>query len=153
MFGLIWCYQASNLGQQLGAWSGLLISLLEKFKLFHLSRRATQVLLMWKWVGLILMKNHHMMPGLPFSIKFCWNSYIVSVAKTVSKKIGAFIPPWSVFLVRFFAGSVNLLYDLAWKFVFMTGVVLLAATWIFVASYRNRNVGLLIIHLKPCLIV
>ena len=127
--------------------------MLEKFKLFHLTRRTSQVLLMWKWLDLILMKNYHMLSGLPFSIKLCWGSYIVSIVKTFSKKIGAFIAPWSVLFVRLLAGSVNLLYDLVWKFLFMTGLVLLAANWIFVVSYRNRSVGLLIIHLKPCLIV
>ena len=67
-----------------------------------------------------------MLPGLPFSIKLCWDSYIVSIVKTFSQKIGVFIAPRSVFLVRLFAGSVNLPYDLVWKFLFMTGLVLLA---------------------------
>ena len=34
--------QVSDLGQQLGAWSGLLISLLEKFNLFHLTSQMKQ---------------------------------------------------------------------------------------------------------------
>ena len=36
------CDQASDLGQQLGAWSGFLISLLEKFNLFQLTRQMKQ---------------------------------------------------------------------------------------------------------------
>ena len=34
--------QVSDLEQQLGAWSGLLISLLEKFNLFHLTSQMKQ---------------------------------------------------------------------------------------------------------------
>ena len=34
--------QVSDLGQQLGAWSGLLISLLAKFNLFHLTSQMKQ---------------------------------------------------------------------------------------------------------------
>ena len=41
-----------------GAGSGLFISLLEKLNLFHLSVLRLLVLLMWKWTGLFLWKNH-----------------------------------------------------------------------------------------------
>ena len=37
------------------------------------------------------MKNHPIMPGLPFSSKLGWHSYSVSIAKAASKKIGALI--------------------------------------------------------------
>ena len=37
------------------------------------------------------MKNHPIMPGLPFSSKLRWRSYSVSIAKAASKKIGALI--------------------------------------------------------------
>ena len=46
------------------------------------------VLLMWKWMGLSLRKNHL---GLNFSSKLDWGPYIISIAKTVSKKIGALV--------------------------------------------------------------
>ena len=36
----------------------LLISLLEKLNLFRLIGFITLVLLMWKWMGLFLIKNH-----------------------------------------------------------------------------------------------
>ena len=36
-------------------------------------------------------KSFFKMLGLPFSSKLDWGSYIFSIAKTVSKKIGAFI--------------------------------------------------------------
>ena len=38
--------------------SGLLISMLEKLSWFHLTSLITLTLLMWKWVGLFLRKNH-----------------------------------------------------------------------------------------------
>ena len=47
---------------KLGLWtvagSGLLISMLEKLNWFHLTGPITLVLLMWKWMGLFLRKNH-----------------------------------------------------------------------------------------------
>ena len=63
------CDQASDLWQQLALASeleadlqgtvdwDLLISMLEKFNWFHLTC-LTLVLLMWKWMGLLLRKNH-----------------------------------------------------------------------------------------------
>ena len=63
------CDQASDLWQQLALASkleadlqgtvdwDLLISMLEKFNWFHLTS-LTLVLLMWKWMGLLLRKNH-----------------------------------------------------------------------------------------------
>ena len=41
-----------------GARSGLLISMLGKLNWFHLTSLITLVLLMWKWMGLFLTKNH-----------------------------------------------------------------------------------------------
>ena len=63
------CDQASDLWQQLALASeleadlqgtvdwDLLISMLEKFNWFHLTS-LTLVLLMWKWMGVLLRKNH-----------------------------------------------------------------------------------------------
>ena len=44
-------------------------------------------------MGLFLRKNHSFkkMLGLTFSTKLDWGSYIISIAKTASKKIGALI--------------------------------------------------------------
>ena len=38
-------------------------------------------------------KSSFKMPGLTFSSKLDWGCYIISIAKTVSKKIGALIRP------------------------------------------------------------
>ena len=64
-----------------GAGSGLLISVLKKLYWFHLTGLITQVLLMWKWVGLFLRKNHSFkMLGLTFSSKLDWGSCIICIA-------------------------------------------------------------------------
>ena len=83
--------------------------------------------------------------------------YIISIAKTASKKIGALIHSISFFLLRLLFVSINLPYSHAWNTVVMSGLVLLVATsncWI---SYKSRCAGLLILHFlplfKPLLIV
>ena len=75
-----------------GEGSGLLISILGKLNWFCLTVLITLALLMWKWMGLSLRKKSSFkMLGLTFSYKLDWGSYIISIAKTVSKKIGALI--------------------------------------------------------------
>ena len=62
-----------------------------------------------------------------------------------------------VLLRLLFEVSINLLYDHAWNTVVISGLVFLIATWISWISYRNRPVGLLVIHfillLKSWLII
>ena len=69
----------------------LLISMLGKLSWFCLTGLITMVLLMWKWIGLFLRKKFFKMLGLTFFSKLDWGSYIISIAKTASKKIGALI--------------------------------------------------------------
>ena len=95
-------------------------------------------------------KTSFKMLGLTFSSKLDWGSCIVSIAKTTSKKIGALIHS-----MKFLFPEVALyLYK---STVVMSGLVLLVATWNCWLSYRNRYVGLLVLHLlpvlNPCLIV
>ena len=99
------------------------------------------------------LENRNIMPRLPFCSNMYWDSYIVAIAKAASKKIAALICSRNFFLLWLLVGSVNLVYDLPWKTVFMSGLVLLAATRTFGVNYRNRNIGLLLIHLKLCLII
>ena len=64
--------------------------MLERLDRFHMAGLITLVLFMWKWMGLLLRKNH---------LLRCWDwlskldqgSYIISIAKTTSKKSGALI--------------------------------------------------------------
>ena len=65
--------------------SGFLILMLEKLNLFGCYVSGSIDV---KWMGLFLKKNNLFnMLGLPFSSKLDWSSYIVSIAKTASKKI------------------------------------------------------------------
>ena len=74
-----------------GVRSGLLISLLGKLSWFHLTSLITMVILMWKWMGLLLRKIHLLRCwGWPSLLTWIF-SYIISIAKTVSKKIGDLI--------------------------------------------------------------
>ena len=75
-----------------GVRSGLLISMLGKLSWFHLTSLITIVLLIGKCMGLFLRKNHLLRyGGFDLSSKLDWGSYIISIAKTASKKIGALI--------------------------------------------------------------
>ena len=59
-------------------------------------------------------KSRFKMLGLTFSSKLDWGSYIISIAKSASKRIRGLILP----------------YGLAWNTVVISGLVLLVATWI-----------------------
>ena len=91
-------------------------------------------------------KTSFKMLGLTFSSKLDWGSYIVSIAKTASKKIGALIRSMK-FLLKLLCISINLPYGHVWNTVAMSGLVLLVATWNCWISYRNGYVGLLVLHL------
>ena len=95
---------------------------------------TTLVLPMWKWIGLLWNERHILkMLGLSFSSKLVPSFDIVSIAATASEKTGAF---W---------------YSPAWNTVVMSGMVLLATTWICQIIYGNRYLGPLILHLLPLL--
>ena len=81
--------------QWTGVRSGLLISMLGKLSWFRLTGLITMTGLITidvKMGGSILEeKSSFKMLGLTFSSKLDWGSYIISIAKTASKKIGALI--------------------------------------------------------------
>ena len=101
------CDQASDLWQQLELASELESDLPDtvywgrkwlvafnagKTQLVSFDWCKTLVLLMLNWMSLFLRKNHlFKMLGLTFSFKLDWGSYIISIAITASKKIGALI--------------------------------------------------------------
>ena len=88
------------------------------------------------------------MLGLTFSSKLDWGSYIVSIAKTPSKKIGALIrsmkflsPEVALYLYK------STIRPYVWNTAVMSGLlVLLVATWNCWISYRNGYVGPLAHH-------
>ena len=74
-----------------GARSALLISILGKLSWFGLNGLITLVLLMWKWVGLFLMKKH-LLRCWDWSSPLNWIGVLtLSLAKSASKKIWAII--------------------------------------------------------------
>ena len=70
-----------------------MISMLEKQNWFRFTDLITLVLLMGKWMGLSVLgeKSSFKMLGLTFSSKLDWGSYIITIAKTASKKIEVLI--------------------------------------------------------------
>ena len=64
-------------------------------------------------------KSSFKMLGLTFSSKLDWGFYIISIAKTASKKI----------LLRLLCISINLPYAHVWNTVVTSGLVPLHATW------------------------
>ena len=98
-----------------------------------------------------VMKTSFKMLELTFSSKLDWGSYIVSIAKTASKKIGALIRSMKFLSPEVALYLYNLPYSHVWNTAVMFGLVLLVATWNCWISYRNGYVGLLVLHLLPLL--
>ena len=91
------------------------------------------------------------MLGLSFSFKLDWGSYIISMAKTVSKKIGALICSMK------FLSPVVVLY--IYKSTLQPCMGYCYHVWPdaircyleLLMTYKNKYVGLLILHLLPLL--
>ena len=90
---------------------------------FRLIGVITLVLLMSKWIGLFLRRKK--IKIMSFSLKLDRGSYIISFAKTASKKLGALIGS-VIFLCPEFA---LYLYKLYIYTIVISGLVFLAATW------------------------
>ena len=91
-------------------------------------------------------KSSFKMLGLSFSSKLDWGSYIISNAKTASKKIGALIHS-----MKFFSPGVALdlyksTHTLLWNTLVRPGLVPLVATWNCETSYKNGYAGLSVLH-------
>ena len=102
-------------------------------------------------------KSSFKMLGLTFSFKLDWGSYIISIAKTVSKKIGALICS-----MRFLSPDVTLyLYKSkirqCMEYRCHVWLKSLVANWNCYISYGNEYAGLLVfvllLLLNPWLIV
>ena len=96
-------------------------------------------------------KSSFKMLGLTYSSKLDWGSYIFSIAKTASKKIGALIRSMNFLSPAVALHPINLRYVQVWNTVVMSGLVVLAATWDCWISYKNGYAGLLVLHLMPLL--
>ena len=102
MWSGIWSVATTRIGFWTWIWStrhwtragiGLLISLLEKSNWFHLTGLIALVLLLWKWMGLALRKNH---------LLRCWDwlslpNWIGALTLSLSLKVPPTkLEPWFV---------------------------------------------------------
>ena len=112
-----------------GAGSDLLIPVLEKLGWFGLTGLITLVLLMWKWMGLFLRKNH---------LLKCWGWLsLLNMVRAFTLSLLLKLPPrkfelWfvllSFLLLWLFHMSINLPYGHSWKTIVMSGLVPLVTT-------------------------
>ena len=69
--------------------------MLEKLSWIHLTGLVALVLIMWKWMeemdAILEEKSSFKVLGLTLSSKLDWGSYIISIPKTATKKIGTLI--------------------------------------------------------------
>ena len=75
-------------------------------------------------------KSSFKMLGLTFSSKLDWGSYIISIAKTASKIIGALIRSMKFISPEVALYLYNLPYAYVWNTVVMSGLMPRVATWI-----------------------
>ena len=95
-----------------GVRSGLLISMLGKLSWFRLTGLITLVLLMWKWMGLFLRKNHllRLLWGW-FSVLNWIRTLILSLLlKLPQRKLRPWFVLWHFFLLKLLCISINLPY-------------------------------------------
>ena len=84
------------------AGSGLLISVLKKLSWFHLTCLITLVLLMWKWMGLFLRKNHLLRCWGWLSLLNWIGALTLSLLlKLPPRKLEPWFALWSFFLLRY----------------------------------------------------
>ena len=66
---------------------------------------------------------------LAVSSRLHWGTYIISIAKTASKKIGALIRSMKFLSLSLLFISINLPYAHEWNTVVMSGLAPLVVTW------------------------
>ena len=85
-------------------------------------------------------KSSFKMLWLIFPSKLDWgSSYIISIAKTVSKKIEALIYSMKALFLRLLCISMSLPYAHVWNIVVMSGLVLVVATCNCSRQATNMN--------------
>ena len=117
-----------------GAWSSLLILMLEKSIWFCLTSLIIDLtglgLLMWKWMCLFL-RTHHLLECWGYLSLLNWIEALkLSLLLKLSLRI---LEPsfalWNLFLLTLLFISINVLHKLTWNTVVMSGMVFLTATW------------------------
>ena len=112
-----------------GTESGLLISMPEELTWFRLTGPTTLVLLMWKWMGLFLSKNHLLKCwGWLFFLNRIEALTLFLLLKLPPRKFKPWFILWSFFLLRLLCISINLPYAHACNTVVTSKLVPLVAT-------------------------
>ena len=135
-----------GLGQEVAC----LFSMPEKLDWFQLTVLITLVLSMWKWMGMFLRKNQLGCWGW-LSLLNWIGAYIICIAITASKNIGALIHSMKFLSLWLLRISINLPYTHAWNTVVTSALVPVAATWNCWISYENGYSALSVLHLLPLL--
>ena len=128
-----------------GAGSSLLISMLEKLNQFCLISLITGVIDVKMDESAFEEKSSFKMLGFSFSHKLDWGSYMISIAKTAYIKIEALICS-----MKFLSPEVALyLYKPTIRpcMEYLSGLVLLVASWNCWIGYKNGYAGLFVLHL------
>ena len=109
-------------------WAGnnLLILMLERLSRFRFTGLITLVLLMWKWMGLFLRKNHLFRFWVWLFRLNCIGALTLCLPP---KKLWPWFVLWTFFLLRLLCISINLPYGQAWNTVVISGLVLLFVIW------------------------
>ena len=128
------------------------VEMLEKLNWFCLTSLITLVLLMWKWVHLLLRRNHLLRCWGWLSLLNWIGALTLSLLlKLPPRKLEPWLVLWSFFLLKLLCISINLPYDHEWNTIVMSGLLLLVSTWNYWIRYKNGYAGLLILHLLPLL--
>ena len=117
-----------------------------KTQLVSFDRLTTLLLLMWKWMGLFLKKNHC---WICWGWLLDWGSYMISNAKTASEKLELWFVLWSFFLLGLLCISINLPYAHVWNTVVTSGLFSLAKS----ESQFKKKAGVIIAWLHSLGIV
>ena len=92
---------------------GLLTSMLEKLNWFHLTGLITLVLLMWKWVGMSLKKDHLLRWDCLSLLNWIVGFTLSPLLKLPPTQLKAWLVLLDFFRPKFLFVSINLLYSLA----------------------------------------
>ena len=124
--------------------------MLEKLNWFYLTSLIALLLLIWKWSGLFLRKDH-LLKSWDCLFLLSWiRALILSLLlKLLPRKLEPWFFRWSFLILRLLCIFINLLCGFAWNTVFMSGLVYLGVTWKL--SYKNGYVELFALRLVPLL--
>ena len=125
-FGLwIWIWSKDTLD-----WSSKLPEMLEKLSWFCLTSLITLVLMMWKFMGLFVRKNHVLRCwGWLSLLNWIGTLKLFLLLKLPLRKLESWFVLWSFFLPRLLCIFVDLPCHLVWNTAVMSELMVLTATW------------------------